>query len=95
MAEYTKLLQESSFRPIHISLNPRITHLPAGGLHAWLYLFVRNSFLKEFSDEDAEEVIQEVVSICEVDCRDNGLGGPSEDEWAVMYTRLRVSAVWE
>jgi len=93
VAEYTKLLQESSFRPIHVSLNPRFTPLPAGGLRAWLQTFVRNSFLKDFSDEEAEVVIEEVVGICVVDCRDKGLDGAEQGGWAMMYMRLRVFAI--
>jgi len=95
VAEYTKLLQEASFRPIHVSLNPRLTPLPTGGLHAWLQTFVRNSFLKDLSDEEAEEVIRDVVNICEVDCRDKGLSDEGQEGWAMMYMRLRVVAVLE
>lgn len=91
--EYIKLLQASSFRPIHVSLNPRITPLSAGGLRGWLNLFVRNSFLKEFNDVEADEVIGEVVDICEVDCRDKGVPGDAEGSWVIMYMRLRVFAI--
>lgn len=94
--EYTKLLQASSFRPIHVSLNPRVTPLSVGGLRGWLHLFVRDSFLKEFSDEEAGEVLDEVVDICEVDCRDKGVAGVDSDgSWAIAYMRLRVLAILE
>jgi hypothetical protein len=56
---------------------------------------VRNSFLKEFSDGEADEVIDEVVGICEVDCRDKGAAQDAEGSWAMMYMRLRVCAVLE
>jgi hypothetical protein len=55
---------------------------------------VRNSFLKEFNDEEAGEVINEVVDICEVDCRDKGVAG-GEGSWAMIYMRLRVLAILE
>jgi len=83
VAEYTKLLQESSFRPIHVSLNPRITLLPAGGLYAWFQTFVRHSFLKDLSDDEVETVIREVISDCEVDCRDKGLDDAGQEGWTI------------
>ncbi|EGN98113.1 hypothetical protein SERLA73DRAFT_182980 [Serpula lacrymans var. lacrymans S7.3] len=84
--DYENLLQSSGFHVDHISLHPRLTPLSAGGLHGWLHLFARNSFLKIFNDKEAEEIINEVVQMCEVDCKD-GRG-----EWSMMYVRLRFSA---
>ena len=63
-----------------------MTHIPEG-LLAWLRLFVRNSFLRELNDEEAEKVMQEVASMCEVDCKDG------EGSWVIMYMRLRFSAI--
>jgi hypothetical protein len=38
-------------------------------------------------ESEAEEIIQETVRRCEVDCKD------ADGVWHVMYTRLRFSAV--
>jgi hypothetical protein len=57
------------------------------GLLVWLRLFVRNSFLRELDDKEAEEVMEEVATICEVDCK-NG-----EGDWELLYMRLRFSAI--
>ncbi len=72
----------------HISLHPRLTSLTGtNGLYNWLKLFVRPFFLGTFNDEEAESIMNEVVKICEVDCRD------ASGNWAVMYVRLRFAAV--
>jgi hypothetical protein len=71
-----------------MSLNPRITPL-ATGLYDWLDLFVRNSFLHQFSDEEASEIMKEVEDRCRRDCQD------ASGKWAMMYTRLRFFAVLE
>jgi hypothetical protein len=63
-----------------------MTPIPEG-LLAWLRLFVRNSFLRELDDEEAEEVMKEVATILEVDCKDE------EGSWALSYMRLRFSAI--
>ncbi|KAH7925884.1 S-adenosyl-L-methionine-dependent methyltransferase [Leucogyrophana mollusca] len=84
--EYRSLLESSGFRVDSISLNPRLTPLPDGGLHGWLCLFARGTFLRKFSDEDASNIINEVVQMCEVDCKNE------KGEWAMMYVRLRFSA---
>ncbi|KAH0586128.1 hypothetical protein J132_01411 [Termitomyces sp. J132] len=83
--EYEKLLQAAGFQVKHISLNPRLTPL-TGGAAEWLHLFVRNSFLGDLSDEEAQEIINEVAEICREDCQDkNG-------KWAMVYMRLRFLA---
>ncbi|KAJ7727380.1 S-adenosyl-L-methionine-dependent methyltransferase [Mycena metata] len=84
--EYTKLLTAASFEVLHISLTPRATPL-ADGVRGWLEVFVRKSFLKDCSDTEATEIIEEVVEACRVDCQD-GLGN-----WSMMYNRLRFAAV--
>lgn len=81
-----QLLVTAGFEPIHMSLNPRITPLETG-LYDWLDLFVRNSFLRQFSDEEAREIMKEVEDRCRRDCQD------ASGKWALMYTRLRFSAV--
>jgi len=63
-----------------------MTPLPEG-LLAWLQCFARNSFLRECDDKVADEIMQEVVNICDVDCRDG------EGNWAIVYMRLRFSAI--
>lgn len=84
--DYTKLLTAAGFDPTHISLTPRVTPLP-NGLYEWLRLFVRNSFLKVFDEDEAREVMEEVVEKCRVDCQD------AEGNWCMVYMRLRVRAV--
>ncbi|KAI6147263.1 S-adenosyl-L-methionine-dependent methyltransferase [Pisolithus tinctorius] len=84
--EYRKLLEDGGFRVDSIALVPRITSLNGGGLRDWLELFVRRTFLKTLSDEDAAEIMDEVTQMCSVDMRDE------EGNWSVMYARLRFSA---
>lgn len=93
ITEYTNLLRASSFRPVHVSLNPRMTELSEDGVRGWLQVFVRHSFLKDFSHEEADAIIQEVVDICEVDCKDNSGDKDGEGIWSMMYMRLRVHAI--
>jgi SAM-dependent methyltransferase len=83
---YRQLLLSASFHPLSVSLFPRLTPLPAGLLE-WLRLFVGASFLREMGEEEREEVMREVVRICEVDCWDEREG------WGMCYVRLRVEAV--
>ncbi|PPQ81268.1 hypothetical protein CVT25_015052 [Psilocybe cyanescens] len=86
MEDYVKLLVTAGFEPTHISLTPRITPLPTG-LYDWLNLFVRSSFLRDFTDEEASEIMRDVEERCRGDCRD------ASGKWAMMYTRLRFTAV--
>ncbi|KAH9480552.1 putative methyltransferase C70.08c [Psilocybe cubensis] len=86
MEDYVKLLVTAGFEPTHISLTPRITPLPTG-LYDWLDLFARNSFLRDFTDEEAREIMRDVEDRCRGDCRD------ASGKWAMMYTRLRFTAV--
>jgi hypothetical protein len=57
------------------------------GVLGWLQLFVRPSFLREFKDDVATEILNEIVQLCEVDCKDD------RGEWSMIYMRLRFSAV--
>ncbi|KAL0576219.1 hypothetical protein V5O48_005755 [Marasmius crinis-equi] len=83
--EYSKLLSQHGFEVQHISLNPRLTPLPAG-MEGWLEVFVRSSWLKNFDDEEAKEIMNEVEKICRVDCQDG------EGNWSMTYVRLRFVA---
>ncbi|KAL4070029.1 S-adenosyl-L-methionine-dependent methyltransferase [Scleroderma yunnanense] len=83
--EYHELLEGAGFKVEAISLVPRITPLK-GGLRDWLQLFTRETFLKTFGDEEAAEIMDEVVRMCEVDCKDQ------DGNWSMMYARLRFSA---
>jgi hypothetical protein len=69
-----------------MSLTPRITPVP-DGLLKWLHLFARSSFLKELNDVEADEILKQVEEICQRDCQDG------QGNWAIMYCRLRFSAV--
>ncbi|KAF7968298.1 hypothetical protein HWV62_31047 [Athelia sp. TMB] len=96
VAAYTALLRAASFRPIEVSLTPRHTPLPPGGLRAWLDTFVRHStFLEGMGDAERDAVIEEVVRAQEVDNRDVAVGEAEEGGWAMMYVRLRVHAIME
>lgn len=67
-------------------MHPRLTPLP-GPLLDWLRLFCRNSALANVGDDEAEEILQEIQKVCEVDCRDE------KGNWCIMYVRLRFAAV--
>ncbi|KJA21142.1 hypothetical protein HYPSUDRAFT_42244 [Hypholoma sublateritium FD-334 SS-4] len=83
--DYEKLLITAGFEPTHISLTPRITPL-ATGLYEWLHLFARSSFLRDFSDEEADRIMRKVEDGMRRDCQD------ASGKWSLMYTRLRFSA---
>lgn len=80
-----QVLVSASFEPTHLSLSPRVTPLKAG-LYDWLELFARPFFLRDMSDEEARDIMQEVVDVCRRDCQDES------GKWAMMYARLRFSA---
>ncbi|CAE6367374.1 unnamed protein product [Rhizoctonia solani] len=82
---YASVLESEGFEVEQISLNPRITPLP-GPLIDWLRTFARNSLLAEMSDENAEQIMQEVSNMCEPDMKDK------KGRWAIMYVRLRFRA---
>ncbi|KAJ3502871.1 hypothetical protein NLJ89_g8693 [Agrocybe chaxingu] len=84
--EYQALLTTAGFETKHISLTPRITPLP-NGLYDWLSVFARTSFLREFSDEEAAQIMKEVEDRCRGDCQE------ANGKWAMVSARLRVSAV--
>ncbi|KAF8909020.1 S-adenosyl-L-methionine-dependent methyltransferase [Gymnopilus junonius] len=86
MEDYVKLLVTAGFEPTHMMLTPRFTSLPTD-LYDWLNTFARNTFLREFSDEEASEIMREVQDRCRIDCRD------TSGKWVLMYVRLRFSAI--
>jgi hypothetical protein len=79
-------LEKVGFNVETIGLFPRLTHVP-NGLKAWLDLFVRSSWLGHFSDEVANEIMDDVVKDTEVDMKDE------QGQWHIMYVRLRWKAV--
>ncbi|KAF9046488.1 S-adenosyl-L-methionine-dependent methyltransferase [Panaeolus papilionaceus] len=83
--DYSKLLVEGGFEVKHIEITPRITPLTTD-VYDWLNLFVRNSFLRQFSDEEASEIMKVVQEQCRIDCQD------ASGKWQMMYVRLRFSA---
>ncbi|KAH7336858.1 S-adenosyl-L-methionine-dependent methyltransferase [Rhizoctonia solani] len=85
-AEYAKILESEGFKVEHISLNPRVSALP-GPMVDFLHALYRISFLKDVSDEEAEEIIQEVSSICEYDQKDES------GTWSAMYVTVRFRAI--
>ena len=82
---FTQLLESAGFLVHEIGLHPRLTPLPKG-LYEWMRLFGRASALGDLGDEEADEIIKEIVKLCEVDCVD------SHGRWSLMYVRLRFSA---
>ncbi|KAK7462959.1 hypothetical protein VKT23_007540 [Stygiomarasmius scandens] len=85
--EYKKLLESHGFEVLSCTLHPRITPVDAG-LKGWMSLFVRNSWLKNLGDDEAEGVMSEVEKMCKVDM----CYGDGEARWGVMYVRLRFVA---
>ncbi|KAF7299212.1 hypothetical protein MIND_00869900 [Mycena indigotica] len=79
--EYSKLLTTAGFVIKTITLVPRVTPL-SDGVRGWLEVFARTSILKQCSEQEANEIIDEVVDAMKVDCLDN------EGNWSMMYTRL-------
>ncbi|GAW09077.1 S-adenosyl-L-methionine-dependent methyltransferase [Lentinula edodes] len=84
--EYSTLLEAEGFDVTHISLTPRLTPLETG-LYGWLNTFARGSWLKDLTEQEADEIMKEVEEMCRIDCQDgNG-------NWAMVYVRLRFVAV--
>ncbi|WVW80478.1 hypothetical protein I302_102460 [Kwoniella bestiolae CBS 10118] len=97
--QYEKVLNSASLIPQAVSLVPRPTPLPTN-LKGWLETFARNSFLSTLSDEQANQVLDDVVERCRVDnywsTHNPGIGieptsssSGGEEGWEVMYIRLR------
>jgi hypothetical protein len=88
-------LESKGFTVEHASLNPRITYLKTD-LNGWLETFARRSFLSNFGDDEAREILLEIVKRSELDTRNPlDVGKPfenSEGQWSVMYVRLRFVA---
>ncbi|KAK8865596.1 hypothetical protein IAR55_000740 [Kwoniella newhampshirensis] len=106
IAHYTKLLEQHNLTPQNVQLVPRPTPLPTS-LRGWLVTFARNSFLSSFSDQEADEIMDQVSEICRVDNywsdENPGVGvtsqgqekqvGKGQEGWEVMYVRLRGVAL--
>ncbi|KEP46045.1 putative S-adenosyl-L-methionine-dependent methyltransferase [Rhizoctonia solani 123E] len=84
-ADYAKAKSEG-FEVEHISLNPRIVPL-SGSIIGFLRAIFRIAMLKDMSDEEAEDVLQEVSKICEVDHRDE------RGTWYMMNVTVRFRAI--
>ena len=67
-------------------LIPRPTLLPFSGLRGWLATFAF-SFFEGLEDEVRWSIIEEVCQVNEVDMKDEN------DDWTVMYVRLRFRAI--
>ncbi|GAA5964228.1 hypothetical protein JCM3765_002777 [Sporobolomyces pararoseus] len=83
---YRQLLEEVGFQVETCELVPRPTPLPTG-LKGWLETFAFDFLSVCKSQEEREEVIEEVCKLCEMDMKD-----PANGEWMVMYVRLRFKA---
>ncbi|KAK6907680.1 hypothetical protein L486_05596 [Kwoniella mangroviensis CBS 10435] len=99
VGQYEKVLRSSSLTPQSVNLVPRPTPLPTD-LRGWLETFARNSFLSSLTDEQANQVLDDVVEKCRVDNywsdSNPGIGvQPTSKEaeggegWEIMYVRLR------
>lgn len=100
-----QLLKKHGLQPIETGLYPRPTPLPTG-LAGWLATFARNTFLADIDDATAESIMNEVEGLCKVDMywstAHPGMGVPRsdeqeaghEEEWELMYVRLRGKAMW-
>ncbi|KAJ1303503.1 hypothetical protein OPQ81_011689 [Rhizoctonia solani] len=84
--EYEKILESEGFRVEHISLNSRVCRLP-GPMTDFLRAIYRIAFLKDMEDQEAEEVLQEVSDMCELEHKD-GMGN-----WSIMHTTVRFRAI--
>ncbi|EJD50577.1 S-adenosyl-L-methionine-dependent methyltransferase [Auricularia subglabra TFB-10046 SS5] len=85
VSEYSKILESAGFRVATIALHPRLTPLH-GPLGDWLRLFARHTMLAPLDDAEAAAVISEVEAMCARDCKDK------DNNWAIMYCRLRFRA---
>lgn len=96
-----QLLELHGMLPNDVELHQRPTPLSTD-LYGWLQTFARNTFFAKFCDEEANEMMQEVVETCRPDCywcdSNPGIGAkpdadaPGDDGWVVHYVRLRGHA---
>ncbi|KAK9701911.1 hypothetical protein K7432_011510 [Basidiobolus ranarum] len=86
LEEYAQLLQSNGFRVERIELVPRITPLPTD-VSGWVKTF-GGSFLSPFDEATQAEIVQEIMDFLRPVCYRN-------NEWSVMYVRLRFVAVRE
>ncbi|GAA93859.1 uncharacterized protein L969DRAFT_101239 [Mixia osmundae IAM 14324] len=88
---YKRLLESENFRVVSIEHVPRITPLPEG-LAAWIKLFAPGQLAHLASDDDREQVVQEICEALRPDCQD-----PETGEWTVILTARSLWRVhaWE
>ncbi|CAE6455184.1 unnamed protein product [Rhizoctonia solani] len=85
-AEYAEIVESEGFEVEHISLNPRVLPL-SGSIIGFLRAIYRMAMLKGMNDDEADQILQEVSEICEVDQKDkNGI-------WYTMHVTLRFRAI--
>lgn len=83
--QYRKVLEGAGFRVEYCELIPRPTPLPASGLAGWLETFAF-AFLDALpSSVDRRAVTDEVCRRLEVDMK-------HDEQWTLMYVRLRFKA---
>lgn len=80
--EYSIVVATTGLKVDTLGLHFRPTPLPESGLHGWLTTFAKRSFLSALDEDTAEQVMEEVVQECSIDCR-------TGDQWDVLYSRLR------
>lgn len=80
-----QIIESAGFTVNEIGLHPYIVSLETG-LYEWLRLFLRETVLGDFSDEEAHDILKDIENMCEPDCKDE------RGRWSVMYVRLRVAA---
>ncbi|QRW20338.1 methyltransferase domain protein [Rhizoctonia solani] len=84
--EYASILEAEGFKVEHISLNPRLVSLP-GSMIDFFRAVYKVAFLKDMSDEEAENVMREISNMCEVDQKDQS------GMWSYLYVPLRFQAI--
>jgi SAM-dependent methyltransferase len=82
---YSRRLERHGFRVEQMSLIPRPTPLPEGGMSAWLRTF-RRGVLEGVPEELREKVVEETTALLETALRDE------EGNWVADYVRLRFIA---
>lgn len=86
IGEYAPILERHGFELRDASLFDRPTPLQGeDGMESWLRMFMP-SYLREFSPERADAIVQELVAILRPTLYRDGV-------WTVDYRRIRVSAV--
>ncbi len=79
------MLEDEGFEVRHISLTPRITPLE-GNVIDWISPWARPTWLKDFDDEEADEILNEVQDRYAIE------GQSSNGQWGFVTVRLRAIA---